>query len=170
MEERPRIRLTLTRSDKLMEAAGILVLLFAWVYIASCYAGLPGTIPTHFGATGAPDDYGPKIMIFLLPAIATVVYASLTLLNQYPHVFNYPANITAANAHHQYTAATRFIRFIKLVIALSCTYIALQATQAMQGKNSSLGAWFLPVLLTLFFLPLVIFLVKTFRSSKTNAG
>ncbi len=126
METRPIIKLKWTRFDYAIEWLGWLALAIFWVYVWANYASLPKTIPTHFNWKGEVDGYGRRETILLLPLIATAVFFGLTLLNRYPHLFNYSRPITAENAVGSYAAATRLIRLIKTSMVFIFGFITYQ--------------------------------------------
>ena len=164
-EERPKLKIQLRPSDQVFELLGWGVLLALWIWTGTSYSSLPDTIPTHFNAAGEADGFGRKVSIVGLPLIATLLYIGLTLLNRFPHIFNFPTPITPDNALSQYTNATRMIRFLKLILVLVFAGISFQTIQQAKGTGEGLGVWFLPLTLVLVFMPLVYFVVKSFRSN-----
>ncbi len=164
--ERPKITLIPTNADKLVELLGWLILLALWTLTINHYSALPDTIPTHFNAAGEADGFGSKVSIIALPVIASVLFIGLTLLNRYPHSFNYPTAITQDNALRQYTLATRMLRYLKLVLLLVFGGIEFMTIQNATGKAAGLGVWFLPLTLVLVFLPLIYFVVKSVQTNK----
>ena len=147
MRERPKLKLELTTFDKTLEILGWISILAIWVLTITNYTNLPDTIPIHYNGAGQADGFGGKDNILTLPLIATILFVGLTILNKFPHVFNYPTNITADNALRQYTNATRLIRYLN-------------------GQTSGLGVWFLPLTLGLIFIPLTYFVIKSFKTTK----
>jgi len=164
MEKRPRIKIERTSLDKVVDLAGWLVLAGLWLMILLNYADLPDTIPTHFNAAGKADDYGNKSTIFMLPVIATILYAGMTRLNLFPHIFNFPTKITAENALGQYTNSTQMMRYVKLVIVFLFTIIVFKTMQTAIGKSDGLGIWFLPLVLVLALAPFVVYLLRFYRA------
>ena len=165
-EERPKIKLIPTIVDKLAELLGWLILLLLWGWTFTHFSDLPDTIPTHFNATGEADGFGSKASIIGLPLIATLLFIGLTVLNRYPHIFNYPSPVTQNNALRLYTLATRMLRYLKLVLVLVFGGIELMTIQHATGKGAGLGVWFLPLTLVLVFLPLIYFVVKSVQTNK----
>ncbi len=98
MEERPKIKLGLTIADRTFEFIGWLSILAIWVLTVTNYADLPDTIPTHYDGAGQADGFGGKATILTLPLIATILFVGMTILNKFPHIYNYPINITEENA------------------------------------------------------------------------
>jgi uncharacterized membrane protein len=164
LESRPKLKVQLTTTDKLLELFGWGVLLALWDWTGTSYSSLPDSIPTHFNAAGEADDYGRKASIFGLPVVASLLYIGLTLLNRVPHIFNFPTPVTQENALIQYTNATRMIRSLKLILVVVFGGISFQTIQQANGETDGLGVWFLPVTLGLIFLPLIYFVIKSFQT------
>ena len=164
--ERPKITLIPTHADKLVDLLGWIVLLAIWGWTFTHFSTLPNIIPTHFNASGEADGFGSKASIIGLPIIATLLFFGLTVLNRYPHIFNYPCPVTQDNALRLYTLATRMLRYLKLVLLLVFGGIEFMTIQNATGKAAGLGVWFLPLTLVLVFLPLIYFVVKSVQTNK----
>ena len=165
MEERLKIKLELTTADKILELVGWLSIVALWVLTITHYNNLPDTIPTHYNAAGNADGIGGKATILILPIIATILFIGMTILNKFPHVFNYPTNISNENALRQYTNATRMIRYLKLILVVIFGLIVFKTIQNANGQADGLGIWFLPLTLGLIFIPLTFFIVQSFKKS-----
>ena len=158
MNKRPRIKLQLNQTDKILEIVGWISVFGIWALPLINYFDLPEIIPIHFNGAGKADGFGNKTHIFVLPIISTLLFIGLTILNKIPHVFNYPSQITKENALRQYTNATRMMRVLKLVIVLLFGLIVFRKIQIVNGHADGLGTWFLPftiglfIILTLYFL------------------
>jgi uncharacterized membrane protein len=166
MKERPKLKLELTQADKTVEIIGWLLISAVWGLTVTNYQSLPDIIPTHYNGAGVADGFGDKWMILTLPLIATVLFVGMTILNKFPHIFNYPTNITQDNALRQYTNATRMIRYLKLIIVVIFGLIAFKTIQNANGQADGLGIWFLPMTLGLIFIPLLYFVVKSYKATK----
>ena len=159
MDERQKIKLELTTIDKTLEILGWISILAIWILTITNYTNLPDIIPIHYNGAGQADGFGGKGNILTLPLISTVLYIGMTILNKFPHIFNYPTDITKDNALRQYTNATRMIRYLKLIIVVIFGAIVLQTIRNVNGQISGLGVWFLPLILGLIFIPLTYFLI-----------
>jgi len=166
MSKRPKLKLELTTFDKTLEILGWTSILAIWVLTITNYTNLPDTIPIHYNGAGQADGFGGKATILTLPLIATVLFVGMTILNKFPHIFNYPTNITQDNALRQYTNATRMIRYLKFIIVIIFGLIAFKTIQNANGQADGLGIWFLPLTLGLIFIPLTYFVVKSFKATK----
>jgi len=166
MGERPKLKLELTTFDKTLEILGWTSILAIWVLTITNYTNLPDTIPIHYNGAGQADGFGGKATILTLPIIATVLFIGLTILNKFPHIFNYPTNITQDNALRQYTNATRLIRYLKLIIVIIFGLIAFKTIENANGEADGLGMWFLPLTLGLIFIPLTYYIIKTLKTQQ----
>ena len=164
-KERPIVKIELTLWDKSLEMLGWFILIMFWILTILNYSNIPGTIPTHFDLTGKPDGFGDKSSIFILPVISSVLYIGMTILNRFPHIFNYPTKITNQNAERQYTIATKLIRYLKLVVVFAFSSIGLMTSLTANNILSGLGIWFLPLFMGLVFLPLIYSIIKLFKAT-----
>lgn len=163
MEKRPKIKPEIDSIDKMVELAGLLMVLGLWGFTFLNYPDLPATIPTHFNAKGVADGFGAKSTVFALPVVATIFYVGMTILNLFPHIFNYPVKITPENALRQYGHATKLVRWMKLGLILVFFAIVVQTVQTATGKAGGLGGWFLPLSFGFLFVPLVIFIIRMYQ-------
>jgi len=164
MEKRPRLKLERSTADKLFEIAGWLLISVVWGFTLTNYPNLTETIPTHYNGAGQADGFGGKASILTLPLIASILFVGLTVLNRFPHVFNYPTIITQENAFRHYTNSTRMIRYLKFSIVFIFGLITLKTINNANGKENGLGVWFLPLSMALIFIPIIYFMIKSFQS------
>jgi uncharacterized membrane protein len=167
MNERPKIKLVLTFTEKAMELLGWIFILAIWAFTITHYTKLPETIPIHYNFAGQADGFGKKVTILILPFIATILFIGMTILNKFPHIFNYPTKITADNALKQYKNATQIIRYLKLIIIIIFGLIEWHTIRNANGQTMSLGIWFLPMILALIFIPLTYMVVKSIKLTKS---
>jgi len=163
MNKRPRIKLQLKQTDKVLEIVGwVSVVGIRALPLTNCSI-LPEIIPIYFNGAGKADGFGNKTHIFVLPIISTLLFIGLTILNKHPHIFNYPNQITKENAVDQYTNATRMMRVLKLVIVLLFGLIVFKTIQNVNGHADGLGTWFLPFTIGLFIMLTLYFLMMSMK-------
>ena len=158
--KRPKIKIELTLFDLIIEIAGLVAVLALWILLMATYSGLPELIPLQYNALGQVVNFGVKSSIFIFPAIATAIFAGLTILSRVPHILNYPVKITENNAFLQYRNAVRMLRYLKLAIVLLSGYIVLHAVLNV----GTIGVWFLPATLGGVLLPVIYFMVRSFMN------
>ena len=162
-EQRPKIKLKPSKIDTSFEWFGWALLVSFWVFTLYHYQSLPQIIPTHFKADGVADGFGEKWNIITLPLIASIVFIALTILNQFPHIFNYLTEITPENALHQYTNATKLLRYLKTIVVIVFFLIAFQTIKNTLNHTNTIEIWFLPLVMILIFIPLFSFGVQSFK-------
>ena len=137
-----------------------------WYPIITQYSYLPDSVPIHFNTQGMPDDYGEKSTLLLLPIIGTFAYVLLTILNKFPHIFNFPNEITEENAPKMYKIATTMMRLIKLTTTGILTIIIYLAIQTALGNAEGLGSNFIIISSIAFIVPLAYFGIELSRIKK----
>lgn len=163
---RPRIHIHSTPIDRIMDLLAISLLVGQWVLVATHFSQLPATIPIHFDATGTADGFGAKRMLFLDPALASVLVVGISVVSRFPHTFHFPVPITPENAQKQYDLAVRWLRYFKVVISGLFTITCYQTIQHATGNSNSFGDWFLPLTLGLIFVPILWVVVRSVRWRK----
>lgn len=161
--KRPVIKPTPTPLDQVLDIAGLVALAVLWGIVTVAYGALPDTIPTHFNASGAPDAFGNKSTILGLPILGTILFTSMTLLNKYPHLFNYPVNITVENAAAHYAHASRMIRTIRLAVIITFSLVVWQVIQHTRGQAGLSGGLFMALVLGLVLAPTLWFAIRAYR-------
>lgn len=148
---RPKLKVKLQWFDYVIELLAFAGLVACWVVPITFYANLPSEIPVHFNAQGEPDRWGHKSNLWILPIMTLVLYSGLTILNRYPHVFNFPVTLNEGNALHQYTLAVRMVRVLKLAVVSAFTILAFGTIEtAMHNTQGIDPMTILPGLAGLF--------------------
>ncbi|MFJ1429220.1 DUF1648 domain-containing protein [Capnocytophaga canimorsus] len=166
MNNNPKLKLNLTRTDRIIEFFGWILLLTIWIWVLISYKNLPDIIPTHYNASGVADGFSEKVNLLILPLLATVLFATLTLLNKFPHKFNYLVKITPENAYRQYVNATRMLRALKLVIVIVFGLVIFQTLQYKFIQKHHITQYFPALTLMIIFVPIVYFIGKSFILEK----
>lgn len=163
-KNRPEIKIKRKTIDWIIEFIGFsfLVVMIGLPLIFS--GSLPERIPIHFNLAGQPDGYGSKSTLMLLPAIGAIIYIGMTILEAFPHTYNFPVEITPENAESQYRMGTRLIRILKTVIVILFSFISYKTIQTGMGNSSGLGKAFLPVFLGMTFGVVIIYVVRSLNS------
>lgn len=165
-EYRPKFNVPFSKADYAIELSALLGIILNWVLPLIFYFQLPEIITTHYGIDGKPNDWGSKNSIFILPVISTILYIGLTILNRFPHIFNYPVKVTPDNFVQLYIRYTRIIRVMKLVIILIFIFIEWQVCK-VEG-DGALPVWFMMLIIGVpVVLPVILAFVFT---SKYSSG
>jgi uncharacterized membrane protein len=126
----------------LIDSLAIVVLILGWWIAFGNYPQLPETIPAHFGLSGEADGWGRRWMIFLLPAIGTVIFTIEYL------VFNF-GMVRASRPVPE--AAKIPLHLLLLELTVIFTYVTWRMSENAFGRVRGLGVWFLPVTLLAVF-------------------
>jgi uncharacterized membrane protein len=147
MANRPEILVQRSPAERIIQVATVCCLVSLLAHAAYVWPNLPPRVPTHFGIAGAPDAWGSRASLLALPMMATVFFVTLTLLERIPHRYNYPIEVTAANAPRMYALGRRLVLSVKLILVLVFGFIFRTSADVALGKASGLPGWFLPTVL-----------------------
>jgi uncharacterized membrane protein len=164
MQTKPNIQIKLSKFDKTLESLSKIVLVIMFCLAVFVYSKSPDIIPSHFNASGKPDGFSNKFMIFILPLIGSVIYFGMNQVVKFPNLFNYALPITEENAGRQYELAIRMIRFLQLAMLIIFTVIILMTYLTTIGMTNGLGIWFLPFALFIGMVPVIITLIQSFKT------
>ncbi|MFO0415115.1 MAG: DUF1648 domain-containing protein [Bacteroidota bacterium] len=155
--QRPVVKLPFTAFDSILEIFAFVLLVFSWGYIFYKLPDLPAQIPVHFDLTGKVDRIGSKTDLYWIPVIASVLYIGLSVLNLFPHKFNYLVTITENNALKQYRLATRLIRTLKVLVNMVFGWVI---TIVIRSANGTLVYPYEGILvILLLFIPVIVYLI-----------
>ena len=164
--DKPRIKIELDISDWIIEIIGATFLVLMIWFPLYYFHELPDTIPIHFNASGEADGFSKKNTLWILPVIGLVMYIGMFFLNKFPHIFNYPKEITEENAERQYRIATKLIRTINMLIAVSFFYIGHRTIQTALNEQDGLGTFFLPIFLLTIFGTIGIYMYQALKKNR----
>jgi hypothetical protein len=139
---------------KALESAALLLLVFSWALTAWVVMGpdaLPARIPTHFNATGQADGWGTPGMLWLMPAVAAVVYLLMTLVARYPSAFNFPMRTTPDVRRQLEATALGMLSWLKCEVVFLFAWIQYETIHLARRGQGTLPALFLPVVLAAVF-------------------
>lgn len=161
--DRPIFRLPWRPLDRVLEGLSLLGLVLVLVLPAVSYAELPETIPIHFSATGEPDGWGGRAMIFLMPGLGVVLYGLMTFVGRMPHRYNYLWKITEENAPRQYALAVRMMALVKFEVTWLLAFLAWMMVRTADGSRDGLGVLFLPVIAVVLLGTMVWYFVRALQ-------
>jgi len=134
------------------------------IYLAiQAWSNLPTTIPIHFDAAGNADGFGPKGMIWLLPAIGVVMVPAMLFLRRFPWLSNVPFEITEENAAYQYGLIVRLLSLLACFVSLLFLLLVYDTISIAFGGSSLLGWLFMPIFLTGIMGPIIWYFIAALR-------
>lgn len=143
------------KTDRVIKAITLLVLIFMWAFVIISYPTLPKKIATHFDFNGKADDFGSKNTIWLLPILASIVSIGFDLLIRFPIQKSYLNNTDTEIATLQYHSSIRLLRIIGLIIAMMFFYITYQVIIPDTSDSPKTDVWFIPILVVSLHAPTI---------------
>lgn len=162
--QRPIISLGLSPVLVAVELFGAIAILLAVLLIVKFWAVLPDRIPIHFGLGGLPDAWGDKVTIWLVPAVAAIIFAVLTAVSRYPHTFNYPVRITSENAHRQYLLGRGLLAWLKAEICWLLAFVVRQQILVALGNAQRFSVELVLGIIVLIFGTVGVYLLKAYSA------
>ena len=159
-----KLEMPRTRIEIYCEVVAAAAVAFVIIYLSATWMTLPDKVPTHFNFTGTPDQWGSKYMLLLLVGIAFVLYAGLSILSRFPHIYNYPFAITDENRQRQYLLARQMMTALKAELVCVFVFITWQTINVARGNARDLTIWFTPVFLVIVFGTIAIYFIRAYRS------
>lgn len=141
--------------DSLKNIFSIFILVGIFIFLWINWGNLPEQIPGHYNASGAIDRWGNKSEIIILPIIAAILYAGLTLLERFPQIWNTGVTVTDENKSRIYSVLKSMIITEKLIVIVVFAYLSIQQVSA-----KALPTLFLPLFLVLMFGSIAFYIVK----------
>ena len=149
--------------DRVLEAVAIAALAYGVILVMQAWATLPATIPTRFDASGTADGFGPKGMIWLLPAIGVVMVPMILFVRRFPWLSNTPIKIARENAEYQYGLLVRLLSLLACDVSLLFTVLVYDTIAIAGGGNSLLGWGLMPIFISGTIGPILWYFVAAFK-------
>lgn len=162
-KQRPKLVVPVTRLERGLNGITLLILMGTIVYIFMQWTYLPSHMPIHFNAKGEADGWGSRRVLLIIPAFSLLLYIGLAKLARYPHLYNYPIEITEQNAESQYVMARQLICWMKLEVIMLFGYIEWSTIRAAQDLSSEMGVWLLPIIFFVLFGTLAIYFIRALK-------
>ncbi|MCC3404578.1 MAG: DUF1648 domain-containing protein [Microcoleus sp. PH2017_10_PVI_O_A] len=160
--QRPVISLGLSPADLAVELAGAIAILVSILPIVQFWGVLPDRIPIHFGFRGLADAWGDKVMIWMLPAVAAIIFVVLTAVSPYPHTFNYPVRITQENARRQYLLGQSLLVWLKAEVCWLFAFVVRQQILVALGNAQRFSIELVFGIIFLIFATVGVYLVRAY--------
>jgi uncharacterized membrane protein len=162
--QRPVISLGLSPVLVAVELLAAIAILLAVLLIVQFWAVLPDRIPIHFGDRGLADAWGDKVTIWIVPAVAAIIFAVLTAVSRYRHTFNYPVPITSENARRQYLLGRGLLVWLKAEICWLSAFVVRQQILVALGNAQRFSVELLLGLVFLIFSTVGVYLFKAYSA------
>lgn len=162
--KQPKIKIERNGLDLLLEVSALIMTLVPFVYLALHWGSLPDRIPTHFNAAGVVDGWGGRGDLLILPGVMVIDLIMLTVLQRFPHTFNYIVKITDDNAEAQYRIAVSMMGWMNLILAAGMASLFLSMAEAATRGADRITPWVTGIFMACLFANLGIFLVRSWQN------
>jgi uncharacterized membrane protein len=123
------------------------------------YGDLPDKIPTHFGGTGAPDGWGSKNQIWMLPAIGVGMFAMLSFCAGFA-AKKVTSQVSQENRVARAELERSLITALKAQVMMLFAYLAWTAIETAHGRADGLNPAFLPVVISVTAVTLAFYFIR----------
>lgn len=148
-----------TRIDWFIEMICILLLGGITLYLILSWSTIPDKIPMHFNVAGQVDRWGNKIEIIFMPIVSWLLYGFITVMEQFPQIWNTGVMITEENAYRVYRILKNMIQITKLLVVIMFFYITICSIFAI-----NMSMWASVIELVLIFENLILGVVKLYKN------
>jgi len=135
-----------------LELLALLLVILTFYIALSNYSLLPDTIPSHFDASGNPDELSGKGTIWVLPIISAVffllftfIYFLLAVVDDPRQFINLPVRKSTMEAMSEEQVeklrvfVTRSLFVLKIISMGFFVYMTWQTVEVAQGRASDIG-------------------------------
>ncbi|WP_422123281.1 DUF1648 domain-containing protein [Planococcus sp. X10-3] len=162
MKKQPAMELPKSSLARFLDVFTLLIFIAVIIYLINAYPSLPDRVPGHYDASGTVDRWGSKIELWILPLVAAGLWIMMTILERYPHIFNY-INLREDNLEAQYRNGVFMVNVLKNESVLLFSFLIFQGSRVADGAAAGLGDFFLPIFMFVIFGSIIIFLIKMIR-------
>ena len=163
IRKRPALKLKKKPLENVLNIISLLVYIGSVIHLFMHWSSLPNRVPIHYNLVGEIDKWGSKEAIFFLPITGAILWMGLTILEKFPHLYNYLVVLTEENIERQYKNASTMINVVKNEILLYIAYCSWKDVNITYGRDVVLETWDLPIFLLILFGSIGFFIIRSFR-------
>ncbi|QGG47705.1 DUF1648 domain-containing protein [Heliorestis convoluta] len=164
--DRPKITLKKIKKsvfERFLSIISILLFIGSVVFLIVMWSKLPVQVPAHFGITGEITRHGSKWELVILLIVGAGLYLLMHVLEKYPHLHNYPIEITESNAEEAYRISRSLTVYIKNIILLLFALVMINSMIIALGWGEGIGFVLIPLVFLGTGLPIIRALVKLMK-------
>ena len=150
---------------KILNGVAVAALTGTFLYLILMWNRLPEQIPSHFNGAGQADGWSGKGALWFSPVMAVLLYGGISLLEQFPDLWNTGIEVTPENREQVLGAIKTMVVWTKTSAVLSFCWMTI-----CSARQANLGVWFLPVFLGMMFFPIIWCCIRIFRLGKRGKG
>jgi len=162
--EKLTLKLPVTAGERILDAVALLGLMTNFIVLAAYWSRLPNIVPTHFSISGKPDGWNSKWYLLIAPGVSLVLFIGMTVIPRIRHRLNFPWGLTEANAERQYRLSRQLLGILKSVVTWLFAFLTWSTARVALGSEDGMRGAFTPVLVAAICLPVLIYLIRSFRA------
>lgn len=161
MKKRPILKLKNTVIEKIFNIVSLLILLSHFLYLIVNWGNIANRIPAHFNLSGEINRWSDKTELLLLPILGLIFWMVLTILEKYPHLYNYDdSKLSIENAKSYYINSRMCINLLKNEVVIIFSLINWNSINITFGNTNYLNYWSLTLICIILIITLLIFIFK----------
>ncbi len=143
----------------IVEILCLLLLCGNTMYLILNWAVIQTKIPGHYNAAGEIDRWGEKGELIFMLVLNWVLYIFLTVLEQFPQIWNTGVDITEENRERIYRILRNMLSTAKFLMVVDFVFINIRQTTLVP-----MPGWFLPAMLGLLFGSIIYYMIKLVKN------
>lgn len=144
--------------DIIIEILCLTILIGTVGYLLVNWGTIPDKIPTHYDGMGNIDGWGEKSELIFTLAITWILYIAITVIEQFPQVWNTGIKVTEENRERVYRTLKYMVHTLKLILVIDLTYLTIIPIFAVE-----LPGWYTMATLVVVFGDIIFWLVRLFK-------
>ncbi|MBE3569561.1 MAG: DUF1648 domain-containing protein [Bacillales bacterium] len=163
IRKRPALKLKKKPVENVLNIISLLVYIGSVIHLFMHWSSLPNRVPIHYNLVGEVDKWGSKEDIFFLPITGAILWIGLTILEKFPHIYNYTVTLTEENIEQQYKNGRTMINVVKNEIFIYMAYCNWKDVNVAYGHHVLLDNRDSLIFLIILFGSMAFFIIKSFR-------
>lgn len=153
-----------------LDGMGYVLLIVHLVFLLSYWEYLPDLVPIHFSLSGAPDGWGARRLLMLIPGLAIVETLILGWVARHPERHNYLWPVHDQNRVPLYRLSRLLVLRLRVFVSLMLAMISATSAGIALQSAASLGWWFVPGVLLAFGISMGDYFVRGREIARGSAG
>ncbi len=145
-----------TKFGMAMQILCVLCLAGSTLFLAAGWEQIPSEIPGHYNFAGEADSMTGKGSLILLLVLSWLMYLGISILEQFPQIWNTGVKITEQNQASVYRTLYHMVVCLKLSLVLIFSFLTI-------WHENYLPFWFFTAAMCLTFGPMIFFLVQLWK-------
>lgn len=156
MKSKPTVKKS--KTDKILNCLSRIILIGTTMFLICYWKYIPAQVPMHHDFAGNIDRWGAKGELLILPILAWLIYALISILEHFPGSWNTGVTVTEENKERVYAVLLHMIITMKLSVVLIFSSLIIQSALLWEMPD-----WWLPAVLVIVFGPMGYYLYRLIK-------